>query len=78
MSKRTVSQQELDEFTKSADAVTDLMTDFGTWAAIVTVDGQDFVAEVARLNPAAKGSIKPVTRDEADKMMVTDYRTRPW
>lgn len=75
MSKRTVILKELDEFTRNADAVTDLMTDFGTWAAIVTVEDQDYEVEAPRCDPTATGTIKPVSREEADEMVITDYRT---
>lgn len=77
MTRREVSKAELDEFTKKAGGqVTTLETDFGTWAAIAIVGGQDYVVETEALNPEAPGYIEDVSQAKANKMITTNYRTR--
>ena len=74
--RKRVSKQELHEFVaRAGDSHTTLLTNFGTYAAIVTIDGQDYEVETQSLDPTADGFVRPVTREEADKMIMTDYRT---
>ena len=76
MTRTRMNKQAFAEFLASAgDSITTLQTDFGTYAAIVTIDGQDYEAETQSLDPTADGFVRPVTREEAERMIMTDYRT---
>ena len=75
MSRKRVSKTELHKFTQRAgDSITTLQTDFGTWAAVVWVDGKLYEVETEALNPESDGYIREITREEADKLIVTDFR----
>ena len=76
MTRTRMNKQAFAEFLASAgDSITTLQTDFGTYAAIVTIDGQDYEVETDSLDPTADGYVQPVTHAEADEMIMTDYRT---
>ena len=79
MTTMHVTKAKLHKFVKQAgDSVTTLLTDFGSWAAVITVDGQDYKVETESTNPIGDATIIPVSREHADKAMRTDYRTRTY
>ncbi len=76
MTRTRMNKQAFAEFLASAgDSITTLQTDFGTYAAIVTIDDQDYEAVTQSLDPTADAVVQPVTREEAERMIMTDYRT---
>lgn len=72
---KRITKAQLHEFVRKATDVTTLQTNLGTWAAIVTVDGQDYEVETEATNPIGDATIQPVSREQVQVMIRTDYRT---
>jgi len=69
MATKTVTQSELDEFAKRADAHTSISNSFGCYDALVFVDGQDYHIWTEALNPLAPAFIKAISADEHDRLL---------
>lgn len=73
--RKQVTKEELNSFVQHTVSHTTLQTNFGDYSAIVVIGNQDYLVETEALNPESPGYITEVSRETAEKMIVTDYRT---
>ncbi len=68
---RRVTKQGLHEFVKQAgDSHTTLGASFGTYDAVVCVDGKFHRVTTEALNPVSDAQITEITREEFDKLIL--------
>lgn len=66
-----ISKDELDQLTaKAVSITTTIYNSFGTYDAILTMaDGTEYRATTDSLNPLSDVLIRPISREDADRLM---------
>ena len=69
MSRRRISKDDLQALCARADSVTSLPSRFGTYDALVWVDGQVLRVTTEALNPVGDVVVEEISEDNANKLM---------